>query len=200
MPRSLMLVALLAGCSDRPIDLGGPVDGGARRDLASRVDLAMTTGGISIEKTGPPAPKPMDPGLNSASDCPDQALEPNDSPAQALSFTPQPNQSTARIVQLAICPAGAHDQDWFKVDNNGNGELTLMAQVFYDVGFGDLDVAIVDESGKQLDSDGSGVSNGCAVAPIGNGVYYVVVIGAQNKEVNRYQTLIRSFTGNMRCP
>jgi hypothetical protein len=72
--------------------------------------------------------------------------------------------------------------------------------VFYDISFGDLDIGILDEQGNVLSEDGTAVANGCAVAAIGNGVYYVVVTGANNVDSNRYELLIRSFTTPQTCP
>jgi hypothetical protein len=181
-----------AWCGSQP---GGP-------DMA----LQPSTG-LTIPKSGPPYTGTMsDPGLNTLSDCADASLEPNDNPATALSFTPVPDMPTAKIIKLAICPkgpnprTGSHDQDWFKVDLVGSSSLTLKAEVFYDVTFGDLDVAIVDGGGNILASDGTAVTNACAVAQVSSAVYYVVVAGANNVDVNNYQLLIRTFSSVTTCP
>src|SRR6478672_11346150 len=89
-----------------------------------------TTGGlpdIMIPKSGPPYSGPMTPaGLDDATACPDANLEPNDGPdpnGHPLAFTPMPDQQTAKIIKLAICPTGnnpltgKNDVDFFKVDN-----------------------------------------------------------------------------------
>ena len=75
-----------------------------------------------------------------------------------------------------------------------------MAQVFYDISMGDLDVGIYDSQMKQLVVDGTAVTNACAAAAISNGIYYVVVAGANNIDVNSYDILIRSFSMAKTCP
>lgn len=51
-----------------------------------------------------------------------------------------------------------------------------------------------------LAADGTATSNGCAAADIAPGVYYVVVIGAGNVDVNHYSLRVRSFTTPTACP
>jgi hypothetical protein len=169
---------------------------------------------IEITKSGPPySGVHTDPGLNSATDCPDVGLESNDGPQQAVGFPgggPVPDMPTAKIVKMAICPAGnapwsgRHDVDVFSIDNTaGPSTLTLMAEVFYDISMGDLDVGIFTYDGHQMNSlsqDGTAVSNGCAAANISNGIYYVAVTGANNVDSNRYELLIRSFAAAKSCP
>jgi hypothetical protein len=167
---------------------------------------------VDITKTGPPySGAHTDPGLNTPMDCPDINLEANDGPLSASEFTPVPDApSPPKIVKLSICPAGPapwsgkHDVDLFKVDNTtGPSSLTLMAEAFYDISKGDLDVGIFTYDGHQMNSlsqDGSAVTNGCAAAAIANGVYYVAVTGANNVDSNTYELLIRSFTKAQTCP
>jgi hypothetical protein len=168
---------------------------------------------IMIPKTGAPySGSKLDPMLDTAAACPDANLEPNDGPepgGHPLAFTPMPDMPTAKIVKLAICPTGPspwtgtrlHDVDFFKVDNTtGPSSLSLMAQVFYDIAYGDLDIAIFDAGMHLLSADGTAVTNGCTAAMIGQGVYYVVVGGANNTDVNRYELLIRTFAAAHTCP
>ena len=83
---------------------------------------------IMIPKSGTPYTGPhTDPGLDTAANCPDEGLEPNDGPdpngdplgAPALT----PDQPNAKIINMAICPTGNnpgtgnHDVDFYKVDN-----------------------------------------------------------------------------------
>jgi hypothetical protein len=171
-----------------------------------------TTGGavmVNIPKTGTPYSGAMaDPMLSNASDCPDANLEPNDGPTQAIGAPALvPDMPTAKIIKLAICPTGNnpltgnHDVDFFKVDNTlGPSSLTLMAQAFYDISMGDLDLALYDSSMNLLSADGTSVTNACAAAAIMNGIYYVVVAGANNVGVNRYDLQIRSYTKPTTCP
>ena len=51
-----------------------------------------------------------------------------------------------------------------------------------------------------LSLDGTAVTNGCAAAVITNSVFYVVVTGANNVDVNRYELLIRLFSSPTACP
>jgi len=209
-------------CSQAPADLaqssldlrGGSLPDLAGVDLAGELpspDLAGVFGSLNltIPKTGAPFSGTMtDPGLNDASQCPDVNLEPDDDLVSALNAPAlTPDQANAKIIKLAICPTGNnpltghHDIDVFKVDNStGPSSLTLQAEIFYDISMGDLDVAILDGSGNVLSEDGTAVTNGCAAAAIGSGVFYVVVVGANNLGVNNYQLLIRSFTTPQTCP
>jgi hypothetical protein len=162
---------------------------------------------INIPKSGAPYAGPKtDPMLNDINACPDASLEPNDSPATALGFTPTPDAQTAAIVKLAICPTGnspftgQHDVDFFKVDNtSGPASLSLVAKATYDITFGDLDLGIFDSNLNPMSLDGTAVANACAAASISNGVYYVIVVGANNVDVNNYSLLIRSFAKPTSC-
>jgi hypothetical protein len=182
-------------------------DGCCVKATGDTQDLPM----VNIPKSGPPySGAHTDPGLKTAADCPDSGLEPNDGPLQALGFLPTPDAPTSKIIKLSICPegnspaTGRHDVDFFKVDNTpGASSLTLMAEIFYDVSQGDLDVGIFTWDGHSLSSlsvDGTAATNGCAAAAISNGVYYVVVAGANNVDVNKYELLIRSFAKPQTCP
>lgn len=150
-----------------------------------------------------------DPMLSTPDVCPDASLEPNDSPATALDApTPTPDQPTAKITKMAICPTGPnpatgqHDVDYFKVDTTTltSGTLNMRVDVFYDITFGDLDVGIFDQNGMYLGGDGTAVSNACATAGVQAGVYYVVVVGAQNMDTNKYDIRIRTYTTPQQCP
>ncbi|HEY7955992.1 MAG: hypothetical protein ACHQ17_05985 [Polyangia bacterium] len=170
----------------------------------------MGGGPVQIPKTGSYTGPQNDPMLATLMSCPDSSLEPNDDPASAISApNPVPDMTTPKITKMAICPTGPnpatglHDVDFFKISGKmlPSGTLTLKANVFYDVSYGDLDVAILDSTGSMLASDGSSVSNGCVAASIqgGSGDYYVVVVGANNKDVNRYDIRIASFSTAQTC-
>jgi hypothetical protein len=185
---------------------------------------AMTGGGggdggmISgtIPKTGNPyTGQKNDPGLNMLKDCPDNtpALEPNDGASTAIplngtSVEPKPDQAIGKLTMMSICPKGprpetmVHDVDYYKVDTTTYtpSSLTLMAEIFYDISYGDLDVGIFDETGRILAADGSAVTNGCSVATVSAGVYYVVIVGANNTDVNRYDMRVRTFSSTRSCP
>jgi hypothetical protein len=167
---------------------------------------------VSIPKTGPAyAGQTADPGLNNLTNCPDADLEPNDGPDPAGQPVKvpslRPDMPAPKIVNLAICPAGpspftgVHDVDYFKVDASGLPDfLTLKAEVFYDIMYGDLDIAILDSLGNLLASDGTAVTNGCTTALISSGIYYVVVAGANNTGTNRYELRTQAFTTAQTCP
>ena len=79
-------------------------------------------------------------------------------------------------------------------------EFGRMAEVFYDITYGDLDVAVLDAGGTVLGSDGTAVANACATAPVsGAGTYFVVVVGANDVDVNRYDLRVRTFTKITTC-
>ena len=200
-------VAAWCASGNRTADLSTSPDLSSGQDLSLGPDLASMP--VTLPKSGPPYTGPhMDPGLDNAADCPDANLEPNDSPAEALTApTPTPDQPTPKIIKLAICPVGnnpatgLHDVDWYKVDlTSPSGAVTLQAEIFYDITFGDLDVAILDDAGSPISVDGTAVSNGCVAAAVTNRVYYVVVAGANNVDVNNYELLIRSFSTPQTCP
>jgi hypothetical protein len=221
--RALPFVLLLAGCHSGGLDVtchsalcnqnGSPVDlASSHVDLlgGSLADLAMQSGSITlnIPKVGPPFSGAMtDPGLNDPSQCPDASVEPNDDAATALRFTPTPDMPQPKIIKMAICPTGnspftgKHDVDVYRIDNStGPASLTLRAEIFYDISMGDLDVGILDSSLNVLSVDGTAVSNGCAAAAIGQNLFYVVVVGANNIDSNRYEILLESFTTPQTCP
>jgi hypothetical protein len=145
--------------------------------------------------------------LNTASMCPDSDLEPNDGPDKARMVMTAVDMPVAKLIKLAICPkgpnpaTGMHDVDYFKVDTTGAGSstLTVMAEVTYDISYGDLDVGVFDSTGRLLSSDGTAVSNACTTASIGQGVYYVVVAGANNMDINSYELRIRTFSMPKQC-
>jgi hypothetical protein len=161
---------------------------------------------VDIPKTGMYNGIKNDPRLNSATDCPDTRLEPNDSIDRALQAPdPTPDGMVPKIVMMSICPAGKKDVDWFLVDLTDTTKfpqstLSMLAQIFYDVSYGDLDVGIFDANGRLLASDGSAISNGCASFSVNPGAkYYVAVAGANLTDVNRYDLHIRTFTASRTC-
>jgi hypothetical protein len=172
-------------------------------------------GGGTIPKTGAPyTGTKNDPGLAMLSQCPDNTpqLEPNDTGTAAVDLTngslkPTPDTSPGKLTMLSICPkgnrpdTGKHDVDYFKVDTSAlsSSQLTLMAEIFYDISYGDLDVAIFDEDGNLKSADGSAITNGCTAASLAPGVYYVVVAGAGNTDVNRYDMRVRTFSMSRSC-
>src|SRR5262245_7628892 len=182
---------------------------GAYRCVATvgmNTDGGMLSG--TIPKTGLPyTGTKNDPGLNTLKDCPDNdpRLEPNDGTSTAVDLTnsslsPKPDMQVGKLTMMSICPKGPrpdtnfHDIDYYKVDTSTfgtTGTLTIMAEVFYDISYGDLDVGIFDSTGRLLAGDGSSMTNACTVASIGSGVYYVVVAGANNVDVNRYDMRVR---------
>jgi hypothetical protein len=145
----------------------------------------------------------LDPMLNDANACPDHGLEPNDSVSTAVTGVMTPlDMITSRLINLAICPTGnnpytqAHDVDFYEVDTRSANlaALTLKAELYYDIQYGDLDVGIFDAQGHALATDGSAVSNGCVTAVVGAAKYYVVVVGANNTDVNQYTMRVLSFS------
>jgi hypothetical protein len=226
----LFAFALLAACfnpSNPPIgfychpgDNPACPDGSECKMVGSDYRCVATGGGAPdlpqaglIPKTGASYSGPHnDPMLSSVDACSDKELEPNDSPAQAIptspSATPTPDTPTPKITHMAICPSGPrpdtgnHDVDYFMVDTTqfSQSSLTIMAEIFYDVTYGDLDVGIFDSTGRLLAADGTAVTNGCVAASIGSGIYYVVVAGANNMDSNRYDIRIRTFSMPHQCP
>jgi hypothetical protein len=224
MTRALVVAsaALLAGCFSPRIQNGGfscsmadpaPCPSGFSCVAAKCVmsgDGGVVGSGvrISIDKTGTYRGVRLDPGLSTTADCPDQSLEPNDGPGPApfgppILLTPVADEPTPRVRNMAICPAGhnpatqQHDVDWFKLDIAE--PVTIVAEAFYDIAHGDLDLAIVDASSKVLVSDGSAVSNACAATGVAAGTYYVVVVGADDYDVNHYELSVRSYGKSMSC-
>jgi hypothetical protein len=174
-------------------------------------------GSSLIPKTGMYSGPHQDPMLDMVSMCPDASLEPNDSPSQAVPApAPMPDAATPKITKMAICPTGPrpetgmHDVDFYMVDTTtlSTSSLTMMAEIFYDVSFGDLDVGIFDSNLMRLASDGSAVTNGCTAATIpapnmsnpNANKFYVMVVGANNMDVNRYDIRIRTFSMAKQCP
>lgn len=165
---------------------------------------------VRIDKSGPAyTGQHTDPGLDTTADCPDESLEPNDGPTlpdgkPVLVMAP-PDTLTAKLTKMAICPKGLnpatkrHDVDYFRIDI-GAGVATLMAELFYDITYGDVDVGIFDAGGTLLGSDGTSTSNGCATAPVsGAGTYFVVVVGANDFDVNRYDLRVRTLSKITTC-
>ncbi len=166
---------------------------------------------VRIDKSGPAYTGPhVDPGLSTTADCPDESLEPNDGPTlpagKPVLLTATPDVLTPKLTNLAICPKGPrpetqrHDVDFYRVDV-GAQVATVMAEVFYDITYGDVDVAILDAGGTLIGSDGTAVSNACATAPVaGAGTYFVVVVGAGDVDVNRYALRVRTLSKPAVCP
>ncbi len=165
---------------------------------------------VRIDKTGPAYTGPhTDPGLATTADCPDWSLEPNDGPTlpdgkPVLAMAP-PDVQTPKLTNMAICPLGPspftkrHDVDFYRLDL-GAGAATIMAELFYDITYGDVDVGIFDAGGTLLGSDGTAMSNACATAPVSApGTYFVVVVGANDVDVNRYDIRIRTLSKITTC-
>jgi hypothetical protein len=106
---------------------------------------------------------------------------------------------------MAICPKGPnpatkrHDVDYFRIDV-GSNVATIMAEVFYDITYGDLDVGVLDAGGTLIGSDGTALPNACATGPVsGAGTFFVVVTGANDVDVNHYDLRVRTFTKITSC-
>ena len=165
---------------------------------------------VRIMKTGDVyAGQHTDPGLTTTADCPDESLEPNDGPTPPdgtpVLLTAPPDTIPAKLTNLAICPTGLnpatrrHDVDYYRIDV-GAGVATIMAELFYDITYGDVDVGIFDAGGTLLGSDGTAVSNACATAPVSAaGTYFVVVVGANDVDVNRYDLRVRTLSKIAGC-
>lgn len=209
---------LVAGCFSPKVVSGGfscnPDDNPACPDGYICVDNRCVNGTppVRVEKTGPAyMGQHTDPGLATTADCSDESLEPNDGATlpdgkPVLVMAP-PDVVTAKLTKMAICPKGAnpaaptgrHDVDYFRVDV-GTNAATVMAEVFYDITYGDLDVAILDAGGTVVGSDGTAVSNACATAPVmGAGTYFIVVVGANDVDVNSYDLRVRTFSKITSC-
>jgi hypothetical protein len=178
------------------------------------LDMAGLSG---IPKTGMYTGPHNDPMLDMVAQCPDAKLEPNDSPGQAiLAPVLMLDMPAPKLTNLAICPTGPrpetgmHDVDFYVVDTTGlsTSSPTLMAEIFYDVKFGDLDVGIFDSNQNRLSADGSAVSDGCTTATLpapdmtnpGKNKFYVLVVGANSRDVNRYNLRITANSTNKQCP
>jgi hypothetical protein len=217
--RSLALLSLLAGACYNP-DFGStgtmglfchPDDSPACPDGSACMQqgndyrcVTTTTGTSSNNNNIPTIPKTTtstptsNAMLDTTADCPDTALEPNDNLSQARQFSITPDSaSTPKLVRLAICPKGSGDVDVFAIPVPSSG-LTMMAELFYEVSYGDLDVAILDNNGNMVSYDGSSTSNACTTASVSAGTYYVAIQGA-NGQVNRYDARIRLFSSPHPC-
>lgn len=213
----LAIVSALGGCYDPMV-----VSGGFACDANNNpgcptgyicVDNRCVNGTppVRVDKTGPSyTGQHTDPGLNTTADCPDESLEPNDGPTLPdgkpviVMATPDAT-NTPKLTKMAICPKGAnpatkrHDVDYFRIDVGAN-VATIMAEVFYDITYGDLDVAILDAGGTQLGSDGTATSNACATGPVTTaGTYFIVVVGANDLDVNRYDLRVTTYTKITTC-
>ncbi|MCU1280453.1 MAG: hypothetical protein JWM53_3999 [bacterium] len=165
---------------------------------------------VRIAKTGDAwTGQRVDPMLNTTADCPDESLEPNDGPTlpdgKPVLVTATPDAMTAKLTKMAICPKGPnpatkrHDVDYFRIDV-GATVATIMAEVFYDITYGDLDVGIFDAGGTLLGSDGTALPNACATGPVTSaGTFFVVVTGANDVDVNHYDLRVRTFTKVAAC-
>src|SRR5262249_36417544 len=140
---------------------------------------------LVIAKSGPAwMGQHTDPGLATMEDCPDVSLEPNDGPGppdgKPVLVAVTPATDTQKLTKMAICPQGAnpstkrHDVDFFRVDVDTK-VVTIMAEAFYEITYGDLDVGILDGGGRLLASDGTAQSNACVTAKVdAAGTYFVV--------------------------
>ena len=163
---------------------------------------------LTVDKTSEYTGIQLDPQLASTSDCPDEDLEPNDGLGAApfgppIAIVPLLDGDTPLIQHMAICPTGInpatgrHDTDWFKVVLDT--PATMVAQATYDVAYGDLDLAIADESGSIVAADGTSISNACVATALQAGTYYVVVVGAENTGSNRYDLRVRTYSQSASC-
>ena len=151
-----------------------------------------------------------DPGLKTTADCPDESLEPNDGPTlpdgkPVIVTATTDATNTPKLTKMAICPTGVnpttkrHDVDYFRIDVS-SGVATVMAEVFYDITYGDLDVAVLDAGGSMLGSDGTAMTNACATGAVATaGTYFVVVVGANDTDVNRYDLRITTYSKPTAC-
>jgi hypothetical protein len=208
-------LALFGGCYNPSIKNGGftcspgdnpPVcpDGFHCDSTGSCVSGSGAALALSIPKGGAVYQgNHLDPMLDDPAGCPDKSLEPNDTPSTAVTgVMAPPDVLNPKLINLAICPKGnnpftqQHDVDFYQVDLTSapSSALTLKAELFYDIQYGDLDLGIFDASGHPIATDGSAVSNGCVVTAVGAAKYYVVVVGANNTDSNRYELRVRTFT------
>ena len=112
----------------------------------------------------------------SPSSCPDKAIEPNDTIAEAtpnFDITPPPAQAN----NLSICPSG--DIDVYSV-NLANQYVRV--SIKYKIAFGDLDLGLFDSSGAlQLSDPDFTRDDACIFSTAAySGTYYAVVVGAPN--------------------
>ncbi|HEY2745400.1 MAG TPA: hypothetical protein VGL86_12275 [Polyangia bacterium] len=165
---------------------------------------------VLVPKTGQSySGQHTDPGLNTTADCPDESLEPNDGPLlpnkPVLVMATPDAANTPKLTNMAICPTGpnpatkSHDVDFFRIDVDAS-VATIKAEVSYDITYGDLDVAILDAGGTMIGSDGTATSNACATGPVATaGTYFVVVVGANDLDVNRYDVRVSTYTKITTC-
>ncbi len=222
MIRALARLALLAsllpffGCYHPKVVSGGfscdPADNPACPDGFICVENRCVNGAppVLVTKTGTAySGQHTDPGLNTTADCPDESLEPNDGPVlpnrPVIVMAVPDAANTPKLTNMAICPTGpnpatkSHDVDFFRIDVDA-GVATIKAEVFYDITYGDLDVAILDAGGSMLGSDGTAVSNACATGAVANaGTYFVVVVGANDIDVNRYDLRVSTYSKITTC-
>jgi len=216
MRSALVFLALLAGCYQPSVVNGGFActadDSPPCPEGFICVDNRCINGTppLVIAKSGPAwTGQHTDPGLATMQDCPDVSLEPNDGTAlpdgRPVVVAVTPDADTAKLTKMAICPKGAnpstkrHDVDFFRVDV-GNNVVGIMAKAFYEITYGDLDVGILDGGGRLLGSDGTARSDACATAKVdAAGTYFVVVTGANDVDVNRYDLQVRTFTKPTTC-
>ena len=223
MPGALARLALvscslltLGGCFQPKVVSGGfacnPDDSPPCPDGFICVDNRCIDGTppVRIDKSGPAyTGQHTDPGLATTADCPDESLEPNDGPTlpdgKPVLVSVTADTVSAKLTKMAICPKGVnpatqrHDVDFYRVDV-GAGVATIMGEVFYDITYGDLDVGILDAGGTLIGSDGTATSNACATGTVsGPGTYFVVVTGANDVDVNRYDVRVRTFTKLTSC-
>ena len=187
-------------CPDGQSCVNGRCIGGGAFDMA---------GGI-VPKTGSYSGPTLDPGLSDGAKCPDIALEPNDSIANAIpslntSLNLVVDANSPKLQNLAICPTGnnpkanGHDSDYYEFDVST--PVYVLVEINYDVKYGDLDVGIFSADGTLVAYDGSATSNGCIAPPsqLPAGKYYVGIGGANNKDSNRYDLRIRFFSMAKTC-
>ncbi len=193
------------GCPEGLTCISGSCESSGSMPIVRGADITITKTGAAYTGTQTP------PSFASASDCPDQGEEPNDGPdpyGQPLAWAPRADNATPPTIGgKAICPTGPnpatnnHDVDFYKIDNSaGSGSLTLVANIEYDISHGDLDVAIYDSNMNQLVADGTAVSNGCVSTTISNGIYYVVVAGANNMDINNFSIQMATWSTTHSCP
>jgi hypothetical protein len=166
-------------------------------------DLAGSPGMLAPPpKTGSDTGSMTNPAYTSESDCPDEALEPDDTIATAVDLSPlqlMPDGPAAVLQDLAICPNGpnprangGHDVDVYRLVVPTSVGATV--NMTYDVTGGDLDLGIYDAGGALLAGDGTAVSDACVATALPMGTYYVAVFGANGVASNGYSLGLRWFS------